>query len=65
MKYLTSTRFGRTRSTSDKNQPSILSRADGTLSWVGAMLVGSDKLTCDTLSFKKGCESEKRFVVEN
>ncbi len=38
---------------------------DGTLSWVDAMLVGSDKLTCNALSFKKGCESKRRFVVEN
>ena len=43
----------------------ILTRADGTFSSVGAMLIGGDKLVVFEGRLKKGDESSRRLVVEN
>ena len=42
MKYLTSTRFGRTRSTSDKNQPSV----ELSLMTTSSPSLGTSPITC-------------------
>ena len=43
----------------------ILTRADGTFSAVGAMLIGGNKLVGFEGRLKKGDESSRRLVVEN